>query len=48
LLVGSRLRPGGEIYEAGVIIDLPELNGSKMIKEKYGVDVYAICEFEGT
>jgi adenine phosphoribosyltransferase len=39
---------GGEIYEAGVIIDLPELNGSKMIKEKYGVDVYAICEFEGT
>jgi adenine phosphoribosyltransferase len=38
---------GGEIYEAGVIIDLPELNGSKMIKEKYGVDIYSICEFEG-
>ena len=38
---------GGEIHEAGVIIDLPELNGSKIIKEKYGVDIYAICEFDG-
>lgn len=38
---------GGEIYEAGVIINLPDLNGSKLIKEKFGVDVYSICEFEG-
>jgi adenine phosphoribosyltransferase len=38
---------GGEIYEAGVIIDLPDLNGSKIIKEKYGIDIYSICEFEG-
>jgi adenine phosphoribosyltransferase len=38
---------GGEIYEAGVIIDLPDLNGTKIIKEKYGVDVFSICEFEG-
>ncbi|MBP9889038.1 MAG: adenine phosphoribosyltransferase [Leptospiraceae bacterium] len=38
---------GGEIHEAGVIIDLPELGGSKAIKEKYGVDIYSICEFEG-
>lgn len=38
---------GGNVYEAGVIIDLPDLGGSKMIKEKYNVDVYSICEFEG-
>lgn len=40
-------RLGGEVYEAGVIIDLPDLGGSKKIKEKYGVNVYSICEFEG-
>ncbi|MCB1176641.1 MAG: adenine phosphoribosyltransferase [Leptospiraceae bacterium] len=40
-------RLGGEVHEAGVIIDLPDLGGSKMIKEKYGVTVYSICEFEG-
>ncbi len=38
---------GGEVHEAGVIIDLPDLGGSKMIKEKYGVNVYSICQFEG-
>lgn len=38
---------GGEVVEAGVIVDLPELNGSKKIKDEFGVDVYAICEFEG-
>lgn len=38
---------GGEIHEAGVIIDLPDLKGSKIIKEKYGVDIYSICEFAG-
>jgi adenine phosphoribosyltransferase len=37
----------GVIVEAGMIVDLPELGGTKLIKEKYGVDVYSICQFEG-
>ncbi len=38
---------GGKVHEAGVIIDLPDLGGSKMIQEKYNVKVFSICEFEG-
>ncbi len=38
---------GGEVFEAGIIVDLPDLGGKKLIKEKFGVDVFAICEFEG-
>jgi adenine phosphoribosyltransferase len=38
---------GGEVYEAAVIIDLPDLGGAKKMKEEFGVDVYSICEFEG-
>ncbi|MCX8000145.1 MAG: adenine phosphoribosyltransferase, partial [Leptospiraceae bacterium] len=40
-------RLGGEVHEAGGIIDLPDLGGSKMIEEKYGVHVFSICQFEG-
>lgn len=38
---------GGDVYEGAVVINLPDLKGAKIIKEKYGVDVYSICEFEG-
>jgi adenine phosphoribosyltransferase len=38
---------GGEVYEAGVIVDLPDLGGSKKIKQDFDVNVYSICEFEG-
>jgi adenine phosphoribosyltransferase len=40
-------RLGGDIFEAGVIIDLPDLGGSKMIRDSLKVNVYSICEFEG-
>ncbi|PJZ52393.1 adenine phosphoribosyltransferase [Leptospira adleri] len=38
---------GAEVYEAGVIIDLPDLGGGKKLKEELQVPVFAICEFEG-
>ncbi len=38
---------GAQIYEAGVIIDLPDLGGSKKLQEELKVPVFAICEFEG-
>lgn len=38
---------GGDIYEAGVIIDLPDLGGSKKIREDFKLNVFSICEFEG-
>ncbi|WP_061231024.1 adenine phosphoribosyltransferase [Leptospira weilii] len=38
---------GAQIYEAGVIIDLPDLGGSKKLQEEPKVPVFAICEFEG-
>ncbi|EMO90483.1 phosphoribosyl transferase domain protein [Leptospira noguchii str. 2001034031] len=38
---------GAEIYEAGVIIDLPDLGGSKKLQEELKVPVFSICEFEG-
>lgn len=40
-------RLGGEVHESAVIIDLPDLGGSKLIREKFGVNVYSICEFDG-
>lgn len=39
-------RLGGEIVESACIVDLPDLNGSKKIKEQ-GVDVFSICNYEG-
>ncbi|MCE9502049.1 MAG: adenine phosphoribosyltransferase [Leptospira sp.] len=38
---------GGEVYEAAMIIDLPDLGGSKRIQAELGVPIYSICEFEG-
>lgn len=38
---------GAEIYEAGVIIDLPDLGGRKKLQEELKVPVFSICEFEG-
>ena len=39
-------RMGGEILSCAFIIDLPELGGRKKL-EALGMDVYALCEFEG-
>ena len=38
---------GGKVHEAGVIVDLPDLGGSKKIESQTGVHVFSICEFEG-
>lgn len=48
MLAASSLitRLGGEIVEAAAIIDLPDLNGSKKLRDA-GFDVFSICEFEG-
>ena len=48
LLAASSLieRLGAEIIEAAAIIDLPDLGGSKKLREK-GIAVYSVCEFEG-
>lgn len=35
-----------DIVEVAAIIDLPELNGSSLLKQA-GFDVYAVCEFDG-
>ncbi|MCB1193424.1 MAG: adenine phosphoribosyltransferase [Leptospiraceae bacterium] len=40
-------RLGGKVYEAAVIVDLPDLGGAKLIKKKFKIDTYAICEFKG-
>lgn len=37
----------GEVYETAVIIDLPDLGGAKAIYDKYSVEVFSICKFDG-
>lgn len=37
---------GGELIEAAAIIDLPDLGGSKKLRDS-GVNVYSICSFSG-
>lgn len=37
---------GGKVMEAAAIIDLPDLGGSKVLKDS-GIPVFTICEFEG-
>ena len=37
---------GGLVEEACFVIDLPELGGAARLRER-GVDVFALCEFEG-
>lgn len=39
-------RLGGEIISCAFIIDLPELGGRKLL-EDLGMDVHALCAFEG-
>jgi len=39
-------RLGGEIVSCAFIIDLPELGGRKVL-EDLGMDVHALCAFEG-
>lgn len=39
-------RLGGEIVGCAFVIDLPELGGRKRL-EALGMDVHALCEFEG-
>ncbi|MEM8751375.1 MAG: adenine phosphoribosyltransferase [Pseudomonadota bacterium] len=45
---GVRLieRLGGEVVGCAFVIDLPELGGRKRL-EALGMDVFALCEFEG-
>ncbi len=40
-------RLGGEIISCAFIIDLPDLGGRKVL-EGLGMDVHALCAFEGT
>ena len=37
---------GGVVEHAAFVINLPEIGGDKRL-EGLGLDVYAICEFEG-
>lgn len=37
---------GAEVYEAAFLVDLPDLGGSKKLKEN-GYSVFTLCEFEG-
>lgn len=37
---------GGEIVGASFIVDLPDLGGSRLLRER-GVTPHALCEFEG-
>lgn len=48
LLAASSLieRLGAKIIEAAAIIDLPDLGGSKKLRDK-GLAVYSVCNFEG-
>jgi len=39
-------RLGAEVVGCGFVIDLPELGGRKRL-EKMGMDVHALCEFDG-
>ncbi|GAB5098220.1 adenine phosphoribosyltransferase [Caballeronia sp. LP006] len=39
-------RLGAEVVEAAAIIDLPDLGGSKLLRES-GVPLYTVCEFAG-
>ena len=48
LLAASSLieKLGAEIIEAAAIIDIPDLGGSKRLKEK-GLSLYTVCQFDG-
>lgn len=48
MLAAAKLlaRLGANVVEAAAIVDLPELGGSKRIRE-YGLPLYTICDFSG-
>lgn len=48
MLAASALvqRLGGEVVEAAAIVDLPDLGGSKRLRQA-GIEVFSVCEFEG-
>ncbi|QDQ28553.1 adenine phosphoribosyltransferase [Chitinimonas arctica] len=37
---------GGEVFEAAAIVDLPELGGSKLVREQ-GIPLFTVCDFSG-
>ena len=37
---------GGEIHAAAFIVDLPDLGGSRKLRQM-GIDLHVLCEFEG-
>ena len=39
-------RSGGTVADACFVIDLPDLGGSTRLRER-GIDVFALCDFEG-
>jgi adenine phosphoribosyltransferase len=48
MLAATRLirRIGAEIVEVAAMIDLPDLGGSKRLRDE-GLEVYTVCSFEG-
>nr|WP_314898840.1 adenine phosphoribosyltransferase [uncultured Deefgea sp.] len=39
-------RIGAEVVEAAAIVDLPELNGSKLVRQE-GISLFTVCDFSG-
>ena len=48
MMAAARLlgRLGAQVVEAAAIVDLPELGGSKLLRDA-GLPVYTVCTFEG-
>jgi adenine phosphoribosyltransferase len=48
MMAGKQLleRLGAEVVEAAAIIDLPDLGGSKLLRDG-GLPLYTVCEFSG-
>ncbi|GAB3250903.1 purine phosphoribosyltransferase family protein [Chitinimonas naiadis] len=48
MIAASRLirKLGGEVFEAAAIVDLPELGGSKLVREQ-GISLFTVCDFSG-
>ncbi|MET3116701.1 adenine phosphoribosyltransferase [Undibacterium sp. GrIS 1.8] len=48
MMAGKKLleRLGAEVIEGAVIVDLPELGGSKLIQAS-GMPLYTVCNFDG-
>ncbi|SFN21843.1 adenine phosphoribosyltransferase [Formivibrio citricus] len=48
MLAAAKLldRIGAKVVETAAIVDLPELGGSKLIREQ-GIPLFTVCDFEG-